>query len=223
MNPFITIRTATEQDIDFIVETIVMAEKGNGSNISYCALFNINESEFRLLLKQILFEKIDNFEFSLQAYKIAESGGKPVAAYGAWIEERDGIPSGLLKISACKSFLKRESLSYYSAIVTIPNEIGFKRTPWTLQFESLYIIDQFRGMRIGQHLAQSLIDELLKDYPQVKTAQLQLIKQNEISLSGQLKFGFEVVEEKSTDNPDIYKFYPGNTRVLMEKKINNGK
>lgn len=218
MTPII-IRKASEKDIDFIIDTIVMAEKGNGPNISYCSLFNINELEFRLFLKKILNEEIDNFEFSLSAFRIAESEGKAVGAYGAWIENVSGLPSGLLKISAFKSFLKPESLSYYSSIVSIPNEIGFKRTPGTMQFESLYIIEQFRGKGVGQLVAQSLTDELLHANPAVKTAQLQLIRQNAVSLAGQLRFGFEVVDEKTTENPDIYKFYPGNTRVLMEKQL----
>ncbi len=223
MNSDITIRKAGLPDIDFLTETIVMAEKGNGNTISYCALFDITESEFRLMLKKALNEEIDNFEFSLSAFKIALAGGLPVAAYGAWIEESDGMPSGLLKLSACKAFLKREALEYYSGIVHIANEIGFKRSPGTLQFESLYIIEPFRGRRIGQLLGQSLIDGLLETNPGIHTAQLQLIKQNEVSLAGQKKFGFEVVAEKTTQNPGIYKFYPGNTRVLMEKKIGNGK
>lgn len=221
--PDITIRNATDHDIGFIIETIIMAEKGNGPNVSYCALFNISDSELRLILRKIFLEKIDNFEFSLSSFKIAEHKGNPVAAYGAWIEGKSGMSSGLLKMSAFKEFLNRESLIHYSQIAHISDEIGFKRSTGTLQFESLYILEQFRGMRIGQILAQALIDDLLKSNPGIQTAQLQLIKQNEISLKGQLKFGFEVVSEKSTDNPDIFKFYPGNTRVLMEKKLSNGK
>ena len=107
MLPRIQVRKAADTDIEFIIETIVRAEKGNGDSISYCKLFNINEGEFRQVLRKILEEGICNFEFSLENFKIAESNRIPVAAYGAWLEGKDGVSSGMLKISAFKSFLKQ--------------------------------------------------------------------------------------------------------------------
>ena len=109
MIPEIQIRNADNSDIEFIIETIIQAEKGTGNLISYCKLFNISEPELRSVLQNILEQRIDNFEFSLHSFKVACSNNTPVAAYGAWLEAADGIASGILKISALRSFLKKES------------------------------------------------------------------------------------------------------------------
>ena len=108
MTSEILIRNADISDIQFVIETIVQAEKGNGENISYCKLFNINEIEFREALKKILEAGINNFEFSLKNFKVALANRKKVGVYGAWLEGLDGIPSGMLKISAFRSFLNKE-------------------------------------------------------------------------------------------------------------------
>jgi GNAT superfamily N-acetyltransferase len=219
MLPGIQIRNAVDADIEFIIETIVRAEKGIGECISYCKLFNINEEEFRQVLRKIMEAGICNFEFSLDNFKIAESNGIPVAAYGAWLEGEDGVSSGMLKISAFKSFLNKESIIYYKTAALVADEITIKRQPGTIQFESIYIRDEFRGKNISKLLVQSLINDLTAKHPGVKLAQVQLIKQNAVSLQAHRKYGFRVIEEKTLLNPQILNFYAGNTRVLMEIKL----
>jgi GNAT superfamily N-acetyltransferase len=215
----IQIRNAVESDIEFVIETIVQAEKGNGDSISYCKLFHINEPEFRNVLRKILEEKIDNFEFSLANFKIAEVNGVSVAAYGAWVEGLDGIPSGILKISALKTFLPKEKFVHYKHCAPIADDISIRRQPGTIQFESIYILEEFRGKNIGKMLVQSLLADLIKKHPGVEAAHVQLIKQNSVSLLAHQKYGFRIIEEKTSLNPEILNFYSGDTRVLMEIKI----
>jgi GNAT superfamily N-acetyltransferase len=219
MLPGIQVRNATDTDIEFIIETIVHAEKGNGDSISYCKLFNINEEEFRQVLRKIMEAGICNFEFSLDSFKIAESNGSQVAAYGAWLEGKDGISSAMLKISAFKSFLNKENIIYYKTVAPVADEISIKRLPGTIQFESIYIREEFRGKNIGYLLVQSLINDLKAKHPDVKMAHVQLIKQNAVSLQAHQKYGFQIIEEKTSLNPQILNFYSGNTRVLMEIKL----
>lgn len=213
------IRDANDSDIDFIIETIVRAEKGSGDKISYCRLFNISEDEFRKVLKKIIEEDINNFEFSLKSFKIAQFNGINVAAYGAWLESRDGISSGFLKINAFKAFLSKENMIRYKSTVSIVDEINIKRLPGTIQFESIYILEEFRGKNIGNLLVQALLNELIAKHPDQDIAYVQLIKQNELSLLAHQKYGFKIIEEKTTENPEIFNYFSGNTRVLMEKKI----
>lgn len=219
LQPEIQLRNAKDSDIEFVIETIVQAEKGNGSSISYCKLFNINESEFRNVLRKILEEKISNFEFSLENFKIAESNGICVGAYGAWVEGIDGISSGMLKISALKSFLQKENIIHYKLSAPIVDEISIRRQTVTIQFESIYIIKEFRGKNIGKMLVQALLTSLTEKHPDVKAAQVQLIKQNSVSLQAHQKYGFKIIEEKTSFNPEVLNFYSGNTRVLMEIKL----
>jgi len=219
MQPGIQIRNAADSDIEFIIETIVQAEKGKGNSISYCKLFGINESEFRTVLRKILEEKIGNFEFSLANFKIAEVNGAQAGAYGAWLESENGIASGILKISALKTFLKKENLINYKLSAPIVDEISIRRKTGTIQFESIYIVEQFRGHNIGSMLVKALLSDLTKKHPEVKAAHVQLIKQNSVSLRAHQKYGFESIEEKTSLNPTILNFYSGNTRVLMEIKL----
>ena len=215
----IQIRNAVDSDIEFVTETIIQAEKGNGDSISYCKLFNINESEFRTVLKKILEEKIGNFEFSLSNFKIAEVNGLKAGAYGAWLEGLDGISSGILKISSLKSFLKKENIIHYKLAAAVVDEISIRRQAGTIQFESIYIVEKFRGKNIGKMLVRALIDDLIKKHPGVESAFVQLIKQNSVSLQAHQKYGFDIAEEKTSLNPEIFNFYQGNTRVLMEIKL----
>jgi GNAT superfamily N-acetyltransferase len=215
----IQIRNAVDSDIEFIIETIVQAEKGNGDSISYCKLFNINELEFRNVLRKILEEKIGNFEFSLANFKVAEVNGISIAAYGAWVEGLDGISSGILKISALKSFLGKENIAHYKQFAPVADEISIRRKSGTIQFESIYIVEEFRGKNIGNKLVQALLTDLTEKHPDVKTAHVQLIKQNSVSLLAHQKYGFRIIEEKTSLNPQVLDFYSGNTRVLMEIKL----
>ena len=215
----IHIRNADISDIDFIIETIVQAEKGNGENISYCKLFNIKEIEFREVVKKILEAGINNFEFSLSNFKIAIVNSKKVSAYGAWLEGLEGIPSGMLKISAFRSFLNKENMLHFKANSTVTDEISIRRQPGTFQFESNYIHDDYRGKNIGNLLVQSVLNDLMIKHPYVSLAQVQLIKQNSVSLQTHIKYGFRIIEEKTSSNPEIFNFFSGNTRVLMEKKL----
>jgi len=217
--PGIQIRNAVDSDIEFIIETIIQAEKGNENSVSYCKLFNISEHEFRIVLKKILEEKICNFEFSLYNFKIAEVNGINVGAYGAWLEAKDGISSGILKISALKSFLSKENIAHYKKYAPVTDGISIRRQPGTIQFESIYILDEYRGKNIGKMLVQALLHDLAVKNPGAELAQVQLIKQNSVSLQAHQKYGFKIIEEKTSLNPQILNFYTGNTRVLMEKKL----
>jgi ribosomal protein S18 acetylase RimI-like enzyme len=215
----ILIRNATKSDIDFIVDCIVQAEKGTGTTISYCHLFDITENEFREVTGEILDEGIRNFEFSIESFKIAESDGKYAGAYGAWLEGADGISSGILKMSAYRTFLKKENLQNYKALAGISNQIGFIRQPGTLQFEYIFIPVEFRGRNIGSMLVESLSKSLQKQYPHVDMAFVQVMKHNAVSLQAHLKYGFKVVEQKTGTNNELLNIFSGMTRVLLKKQL----
>lgn len=219
MSEDILIRKAIKTDIDFIVESIVQAEKGMGNTISYCTLFDITEKEFRDVAGKILDEGISNFEFSLDSFMIAESGGKPAGAYGAWLEGADGISSGLLKMSALRSFLPKANILHYKSLAGSANEISFNRQAGTMQYESIYIPELFRGRNIGTMLVEALSNNLRMQYPRIDAAYVQLMKHNTVSLQAHVKYGFKIVDEKTGTNSGLLKIYSGNTRVLMKKQL----
>ena len=53
-NEAMEIKKATENDIPFLVETIVAAEKSGTSVFSYATLFEVNENKVKEVLTEIL-------------------------------------------------------------------------------------------------------------------------------------------------------------------------
>lgn len=219
MNESILIRNAGPADFEFVAESVIMAEKGHSDTISYCQLFGITEDELRQVLINIFREEVSHFEFSPGNFMLAECNGEMAGAYSAWVEGAGGLPSGLLKMSAFRSFLGKEHMQQYDSCVHISEEIGFAREPGTVQFESLYIKEKYRGRNIGLMLVDALNSSLLAQNPGITKAQVQIIAANTVSLKAHLKYGFTVAGEKTTENPEILKFFAGNKRLLMEKPL----
>ena len=53
------IKKATEKDVDFIIESIIAAEKNNTAILSYSKIFKLNISKVKEILKQTLLYNID--------------------------------------------------------------------------------------------------------------------------------------------------------------------
>ena len=100
------IRKASMQDTDFIVTTIIEAEKSSTNNLGLANYFELPESDLREYLKSILEEDISGCEFSLSSFIVAEYDGETVSASAGWLEgaNEDSQPS---------SILKSNLLSYY--------------------------------------------------------------------------------------------------------------
>ncbi|MBQ1654959.1 MAG: hypothetical protein II060_14350, partial [Bacteroidales bacterium] len=79
-------RRATIDDIDFVVDVIVNAEKGGTEKFGFANLFGISEREARHLLNEMLEEEIDGCEISINNFVVAEYKGETVAASGGWLE-----------------------------------------------------------------------------------------------------------------------------------------
>jgi len=135
------------------------------------------------------------------------------------MEGIDGISSGILKLSAFRSFLSKESINHYKTVAGIANEIGFNRKPGTVQFESIFVPEAYRGRSIGGLLVEALCKDLLQQYPLAEEAYVQVMKHNAVSLHAHEKYGFRIIEEKTGTNPDLLKIYSGNKRVLMKKLL----
>lgn len=213
------IRDADIKDIDFLVDATITADKGTGNILHYCALFNISEIELRTIIKKIFLEDIPDFEFSVRNFMIGEYDGNPIATYAGWVEGIGGIASGILKMSAFKTFLPKGHIVYYQSVAHIDNEVGIKRDHLTLQLETTYVKKDYRGKGIVALLTDALIKKAKNTYPAITKVQVQLFKENQAAFLSQSRLGFVIVEEKKSDNPEILKYMPGMTRIKMEKTI----
>ena len=78
----LTVRQATVNDIDFIVETIVESEKSSSEVISSCKIFGLTEEKFKEIIREVLREDVPNYDYYLSGFIIAEKDGEYVGAMG---------------------------------------------------------------------------------------------------------------------------------------------
>ena len=76
------IRKATIGDADFLVTTIIEAEKSSTNNLGLANYFEVTADELRQYLKAILEEEVDGCEFSVSSFIVAEYEGRVVSAKG---------------------------------------------------------------------------------------------------------------------------------------------
>jgi ribosomal protein S18 acetylase RimI-like enzyme len=213
------IRNTNESDIDFLIDSIIESEKGNTQVVSYCSLFNISEQFLRSIIRKIFEERINDFDFSLNSFLIAEYKNYPVACYSGWIESNKGMPSALLKISAFKTFLPKTNIQYYENIAYVVKEIFIKRDHLTLQLENVFVKKEYRGNGLVSLLLDALVKKTTTSYPEVTKAQIQFFKENSPAFFRQSKLGFKIIDERKSNNPEIIKYMPGKTKIKMEKEI----
>jgi ribosomal protein S18 acetylase RimI-like enzyme len=213
------IRTATVPDIDFLVEAIIQADKSGTEVSSYCRIFGLSEEELRKSLSQIVPENIGGFEISLDSFKIAEIGYKPVGAVASWIEGAAGIASGIRKLSAFSLVFPRRHMEIAKGNLALISELSIDRMAGTLQIESVYTDSYYRGQGISEKLISCQIDEFKLIHPEIETVQIQVMGENYFAIQAYQRMGFEITYVKTSDIPDITRLMPGRTKLMLEKKI----
>ncbi len=157
----IIFRHATVNDIDFIVDTIVAAEKSGTDNFGLANLFEVTEAEMRNYIKEMLEEEIDGCELSLSSFIVAEYEGEAVAAFGGWIEGRneDDMPSALLKANLINYYLPKEKVLASMAKADIVKPLQIDREQGTYQLEYSYTKPEYRGNGIMKDIIERHISE----------------------------------------------------------------
>ncbi len=219
MNEYI-IRKATLDDIPFLSEAIIAAEKGASNNLSFSTLFNLPESKVRELLISILEEEVDGCEFSVNNYSIAEFEGKPVGSSCGWIEGFKEEPSHVLKSNLISYTFPKESLQSLISKSGLIKGIVIAREEMAMQLEYGYIVPEHRGRKIIESLIDDLTRSCLSIYPELKKVQVQYFKNNIRVIKLFNLLGYEVAKEVVVDDDEILKYIPCNTKVLMEKMLN---
>jgi len=215
----IHIRNATDADKDFLITSIIEAEKSGSDIISYCSIFSISENELEELLRNILDENIEGQELCVSNFLIAEVDGEKAAALSTWIEKEDGMSSSFIKSNLLMHFLDREKMMAASGALSLIKETNIEREDKALQIECVYTGPGYRGLG----LIKLLIDEHIKVRQDkgrtFHKAQIILLKNNLSALRAYEKAGFAVVKEKNCTDPSIFKLLSCDTKILMEKNI----
>jgi ribosomal protein S18 acetylase RimI-like enzyme len=209
------IRAAENKDVDFLVDTIIEAEKSGSDIISYCSIFEIKESFLRKILKEMLQEEVEGQEICTESFMIAEEEGSVIAAIAAWVEEEEEIPSHILKANLLSFYIPKENLLLARKKRELINSTHISREVGALQIESGFVLPNHQGKGVIRQLITAQI-ERFKDRNLAK-AQIIVANNNEKAIMSYKKLGFYRVFEKTNNNNEILSILPAKSNALLEK------
>ena len=214
-------REAKVEDIPFLVEVIIEAEKSGSDTIGLAKTFDIDEPDLRKYLTQILAEEIDGCEFSVSSFYVAEYDGFPVAAVGAWIEgeNEDSLPSTILKANLLSYVLPREKFSRLFKISEIIKDIQIERKMHTLQFEYSFVKPEHQGRFLFYDLDKKIIAKVKFQNNTVKKAYAQILESNITAIKLSQIMGYKIVARFESKHPEILNYLPCNVKLLLERDI----
>jgi RimJ/RimL family protein N-acetyltransferase len=212
----VIVRQAKPEDIPFIIEGIIEAEKSGGNTTTSCVVFDLSLLEFKDILKALLIEDIEDYDYYLSGFFIAEYNGKPIGTCGSWIEGINDLPSGMIKANMFLQNLSREKILFGNKQVRIIKDLNFPREKGTIQLEHIYVSEQFRRQGVASKIICSIVKYYKSLNPNVEKVQGILFKENYKSFNMHLKNGYVETETKTSANPDVLKVFPYPSRTLME-------
>lgn len=209
------IRPASLNDVDFVVKSIIEAEKSGSEILSYSTIFNISEEEVSSILHQILLEEIEGCEFSLTNYLLAETKNEVVGAIGAWVETEE-TSSAIIKNNLLGYFLPKNSIFYAVKNAKIASELVIDIVKGALSIVVVYISPEHRG----KHLFELITNEHIERNKGVKELAIQVMANNIYAIKSYEKYGFKTSFVKKHEDPRINQFLPYNEKLLMIKHLN---
>lgn len=219
MNEDILIRRATTDDIGFLVDTIVAAEKSGTDNFGLAKLFDFSEEEMREYIKAMLDEEIDGCEFSISSFILAETNGEVVAAFAGWIEgqNEDDLPSAILKSNLVGYCLPVEKVKNSQSKSDIVRPLQIEREDGTYQLEYSYTLPPYRGKGILGKIIEAHEQEAVSNG--VRKIQVHVFDNNPSAIRSYEKKGFKVAKRFESSHSDTHLFFPSSIELLMEKEL----
>lgn len=217
----ITVCSAQNKHFPFLAKAIVEADKGDKELCSYCGLLRIQEDEFENILIKIFSEELEGCEFGPSTFLVLEYRGNPVAAVSSWVEGECGLPSWLVRMSALREYVPQENLEHLLKIKDITDSMVIARTPSTMQIESVFVENEFRGKGLVSKLfkAHLVQNNQLELFPE--TIELLTYVNNKSAIRAYNKLGFKVAETSLSGNPEILNYYPDQGMVRMQASVNH--
>ena len=214
------IKKATEKDVDFIIESIIAAEKNNTAILSYSKIFKLNISKVKEILKQTLLYNIDGCELSINSYLIGFIENKPVASIGAWIEGKTGLPSSTIKGNLLFKSMPANSIKYAKSIFNITSKLYTEYLLNSFCIGVVFIKKKYRGYGIFEKILEihinnnKIFERKLNTYVHVFSNNISAIKTYE-------KNGFVMIKELESNNDEIKEYFPFHKKQILIKKTND--
>lgn len=227
MSEEIKIRRATLDDVDFLVDTIVAAEKSGTDNFGLAKLFELSEGEMRTYIKAMLEEEVEGCEFSLTSFLVADHQGKAVSAFAGWVEgqNEDGMSSALLKSNLIGYCLPMENVIKSQSKSDIVRPLQIEREEGTYQLEYSYTMPEYRGKGIMKDIINMHIVDYQQNTPPphqeggVRKIQVHVFANNEAAIGTYKRCGFEITKEYNSNNQLVEQYFPYHTILLMERIV----
>ncbi|GAB6283342.1 MAG: hypothetical protein STSR0008_21050 [Ignavibacterium sp.] len=216
----VNIRKAEEKDVDFIIETIIEAEKSGTDKIVSCGLFLLTEEELRKILKEILLKDVEDYEYSLTGFLVAEYENNLIGALGSWIEELNEVPSSIIKANILIPYLDIQNLNIIKNRLKKLNNFGIKREKGAIQLEYGYVIPEFRRRNVFTKLIKENIKKHFNGHLNPNKVETILLKDNYKSFNCYQKLKFDVTFETKTDDEELKIIFPYATKVQFAAKGN---
>lgn len=217
-----SIRKAIHQDIPFLVETIIEAEKSGTEILTYTTIFGLSEDDTKAVLKQILEEEIDGCELSLSSFFIIENDetNEIAGAIAVWLEGIDEVPSSVLKGNLLNYILPSECIIRAAELSSILKDAHIDNPDGALQLGLVYVSEKYRGKQLVSKLVNNAI-ELYKTIERVDNMYVQVFGNNIRAIKTYEKIGF--IEEKRiiANSKKVEEYLPSRIKVLMRKKLSN--
>jgi hypothetical protein len=214
------IRPATLNDVDFLVETIIEAEKGGSDILTYTTLFGLSEADAKIYIAKMLEEEVDGCDLSLSGFLIAERNGEPAGALSGWIEGQEGISSVMIKGNLLNYCLPKESILQASRLSKVFSELSnVNFIPGSLWLGPVYVTPKHRGSLVLAMLCHQHIKNAKNIYPEVKEVFCAIFSNNMASILNYKMLKFEVLKEYVATSPEVNKLLPSNKKVIMHKTI----
>jgi len=217
----IQIRKAGPNDVEFLVETIVEAEKSGGDIFSYTTIFGLDEAESRKYIHRMLEEEVDGCELSVSSFYVAVKKGVLIGAVSAWIEGLAG-PSSILKGNLLQVTLPKSCFKSLAAAGRMLNELQFDHKNDTIQLGLVYLTSAARGKGLVKDLIHFAVSDLKMHNPQIPCDEVyvQVFGGNIPAIKAYEKVGFDVADSKQSACQDAGKYLPSNSKLLMKLKLN---
>jgi hypothetical protein len=212
-------RNATVNDVPFLVETIIEAEKSGTDKLSYTTIFRLTEVETRKYLTEMFLEQVDGCSLSVSSFLCAEFDGKVIAAVSEWIEGIYGIPSTVLKGNLLSNFLPKGCLeNAFSLNYSLP-DLQHEYTPNTIQLGDVYVLKAHQGNNLARLLALKKIELLLYARPDITEAFAQVFDCNIPSIKTCTKMDFKEFKIRECKDKNVMQYLPSCKKILFRKEL----
>jgi ribosomal protein S18 acetylase RimI-like enzyme len=215
------IRNATTNDIDFLVQTIVEAEKSGTEKLSYTTIFGLNEQQTYQCLRKIFEEDYDGCELSISSFLVVEKDSEVIAAVSAWIESKDGVNSNTIKGSLLAYILPIWAIEKAAKVSNLISQLYIDNEKGILQIGVAYVLPQHRGKKLVQLLINEHIEKSIRLDEDFKEVQVQVFANNISAIMAYEKFGFKIFKEVDCNLSEILNYLPDQKKVAMKYLIEN--